>query len=199
MEVQHGESAFKRFKAQYKFQNFKGLHGRHGPGGGPHHAGFGAALVLKGLHIRTETAKTGTALRVKDRQLSFKLVHRSVHIRFPEIEAGSVYGGTGHKIVRAVGDIIIACKGGFYILSGQHSFIRVHFYFRVDLQQALFRQFCLQPAYIPGFINELPVQVGKIHRAEVEHADFPYPRPRQVTEHQRAKAAGAHNGHLGGL
>eukprot|EP00962_Isochrysis_galbana_P042352 scaffold15810_cov117-Isochrysis_galbana.AAC.3 len=133
--------------------------------------------------------------KVEERDLALEFLHRPVHQRQAQHDAGVVDQVAGREVVRPVHHYIVPAQNLQSVARVQVRVVRDEAHRRVDLAHALRRRLHLGHAHRVGRVDNLPMQVGLVHHVVVHHPQRPDAGRSQVDKRGRAKAAGANAKH----
>ena len=137
--------------------------------------------------------------RPEDRRLPLEAEDRSIGVRLPEKDAGVVHEVAGGEVVGAVGDHVVVAENVERVVRRKAHFVRDDLHVRVDVLQTLSRGLELLSPDVLRAVQDLPLQVRRVHDVEVDEAKRADARRREVERERRAETAGPHAQHARGL
>ncbi len=187
--------------AQREFQNLRRLNatddaGQHAEDAAfcatRHHAGrrrFGIqTAVARAAEVRREHA--GLALEPED---------RAIDIRLLEQHAGVVSEIARREIVRAVHHDIVGADEIEGVAGIDRGVVDDHFDVRIDARDGFFGGNRFGATHIRVRVENLPLQIGIIHRVEIHDADLADARSGKIHRYGRAETARANAQDAGGF
>src|SRR5262245_59287812 len=111
-------------------------------------------------------------MRRENTGLAIEAEDRAVDVRFPEEYTGIVGEVACGKVVGAIDDNVVWAQQGERILAQDASIANDNLHVAIDPLDSLARRQRLGPANIRGAVDDLALEVRKIHRIEVQNAKF---------------------------
>src|SRR5581483_4714068 len=144
-----------------------------------------------------EAAIAGAVLCVENRDLSLEAEDAAVNVRLPKQHAGIVDQVARGEVVCAIGYDVVVAEDFQRVLRAEACFVAFHLDKRIDFPKCLPRRVQLRPAHVVRPMDDLPLQVGKVHNVEVHDAELSHPGCSQVERQRRAESPGPDAQHPG--
>src|SRR5437899_1159016 len=146
---------------------------------------------IRRRRLGEQAAITGTAPRVKNRNLPVELKDRPVNVWFAEQHAGVVDEIARRKIVRPVDHHVEVAENVEGVRGRQLFGERLDCDVRVDVVQPLARGLGLGPAQRRGPVHDLALQVAGVDDIEVDDAEGAHTGCSEIQRGRRPEASGA--------
>ena len=163
----------------------------------PPSAQLGTAPGGRGFGIETAVARPAQVRR-KEAGLAFKAENGAVHVRLPEEHASVVGEVTGGKVVRAVHDDVVGAEEFEGVFTGEAGVVKHDLDVRIEAADGFPGGLGFGPADIRGAVENLALEVGEVHRVEVDDAEFADARGGQIHRDGRPEPACPEAQHAGG-
>ena len=153
----------------------------------PQHPRLGARRHRARLRrARIHAAVTRTAqMRREDRHLTLETPDRSVDIRNPQRHARVIRRIPRRKIVAPVDHHVPPARQLHGIRRRETLADRLDPHVRIDPAEPRLRRFDLRAPHLRRAMQNLPVQIGKLHRIRIDNPQRPHPRRRQIQRRWR--------------
>src|SRR5580704_10139900 len=191
--VEEQQTADERFAdADDEFQSFGCLNRADDSGQHAEHAAFGArGHEARRRRLRIQAAIAGAIGIAEDGYLAFEAKNGAVNIGFAEQNTRVVDEIARGKIVGTVHDEVIVFQDVERVFAGEMRFESVNLNVWIQIVQALAGGGDFRTAYIFGAEENLALQVGGIHRVEINEADPANSGCGKIEAERRAESAGA--------
>src|SRR3989441_5237652 len=176
------------------------LDGADDPGKHAEHAALGARRhESRRRRFGVQAAVARALCGVEHRRLPLEAENRAVHVRLPEQHAGIVYEVAGREVVGPVRHDVELADDVEGVLRGEARLERLDPDVGVQVPDALGRRLELRLPHRGRAVDDLALQVRLVHHVEVDEADGPYARGREVERGRGAESARADEQHARGL
>jgi hypothetical protein len=140
--------------------------------------------------IPVEAAETRAVLRAEDRRLPLEPEDGAVDVRLPEEDAGVVGQVAGGEVVGAVHHQVVARDQLQGVGRVEARVVADHLHVRVDVVDPVGGRVELLPPHVLRAVEDLALEVGRVHRVELHEAQGADPGCGEVEADGRAEAAG---------
>src|SRR5947209_171150 len=152
-----------------------------------------------GRRLRIQTAVARTFRRPEDARLPLEAEDRAIDVRLAREHAGVVDEVARREVVRAVHDHVVVAKQLQRVLARQARLVSFDLHVRVDVVQPVARRLDLRSAHVLRAVDDLPLQVRRVHHVEVHDAERADARRRQVHPRRRSQPPRPDHQHARGL
>ncbi len=146
--------------------------------------------------VGEDAAVTRPVLGPPDRDLTVETVDRAPHVRLAEQHAGVADEVARGEVVRAVEDDVVVAEDLERVRGVQPHVVTDHGHVGVDAGDRLGRRLGLEPPHVGVAVDDLSLQVARLHDVRVDNPQGADPRRREVEQRRRAEPTGAHDEHL---
>ncbi len=185
--------------AQGQLEGLGGLDEADNAGQDAQHAALGATgNQARGRGFGEDAAIAGAAqARGEHAGLALETEDRAIDIGLAQEHAGIVGQVACGEIVGAIHDDVVGPNQVEGILARQAGVVQAHLDVRVEPLEGVPGRVGLGPADVAGAVDDLALEVGKVHRIEIHQAELADARRRKVKGHGRTEPADPDAEHAG--
>ena len=131
--------------------------------------------------------------------LSFELIDRAPYIWLAQQDTRIIDQITRSEVIGAVNDHVVRGKNTHRVGRLKTIGVQCHRDMRIDVMDGISGGLPFESTHIRLPVNDLPLEVGLLHRVELHDAKSPHASGRQVHESRAAQSTGADAQHFGVL